>query len=70
VLTAVIFTPAGLFSGAGGFAAAIAIGAFVGQALDAVRPRSDLRRRRFIAAGGLIGFVGMIGLLLLSVKWR
>jgi hypothetical protein len=70
VLTDTIFTPAGLFSGAGGIAASIAIGAFVGQALDTLRPMSDLRRRRFIAAGGLIGSAAMIGLLLLSAKWR
>ena len=70
MLPAVVFTPYNVFTGAGGFAAAIAIGAFLGQAIDTLRPRSDLRRRRFIAVGGLSGFLTMIGLILLSAKWR
>ncbi|HEY2055180.1 MAG TPA: hypothetical protein VGH14_14710 [Solirubrobacterales bacterium] len=65
------FIPAqDLTSGAGGIAAAIAIGAFIGQVLGTLRPASDLRRRRFIAAGGLIGLALMIGLILLSItRW-
>jgi hypothetical protein len=68
VLPAVVFTPEHLFSGAGGFAAAIAIGAFVGQAIGTVRPRSELGRRRLIAVGGFIGFIALIGLILASGK--
>jgi hypothetical protein len=57
-----------LLTGAGGFAAAIAIGAFVGQGLDILRPASELVRRRRTAAGGLIGAAVMIGLILLSAN--
>jgi hypothetical protein len=52
----------------GGFAAAIAIGAFLGQAITAFGPESDGRRRRYIAIGGCAGFAAMIGLFLFSAK--
>jgi hypothetical protein len=68
VLPAFVFTPENLISGAGGFAAAIAIGAFIGQAFGTVRPASDLERRRQIAIGGFIALMAMIGLILLSAK--
>jgi hypothetical protein len=68
VLPAALLSPDQIISGAGGFAAAIAIGAFIGQALDMVRPGTDLERRRWTAAGGFIGLVMMIGLILLSAN--
>jgi hypothetical protein len=55
-------------TGAGGFAAAIAIGAFLGQAFTAFRPGPDHKRRRDTAVGGFAGFAAMIGLFLLSAK--
>jgi hypothetical protein len=57
-----------LFSGAGGFAAAIAVGAFVGQCLSLFRPTTDTERRRYIAIGGLTGLAAIIGLFLFSGK--
>jgi hypothetical protein len=68
VLPVAFFSINDLTSLVGGLAAAIAIGAFGGQALDTLRPRSELRRRRFIALGGFIGLMGMIGLFLVSAK--
>jgi hypothetical protein len=68
VLPVLLITPGDLFSGAGGFAAAIAIGAFIGQALDTLRPVSELRRRRFTAVGGFIGFLAFFGLIFLSAN--
>jgi hypothetical protein len=61
-------SPDHLFSGAGGFAAAIAVGAFLGQAWAVATSMTDEDRREAIAVGGLIGSVSMIGLILLSVK--
>jgi hypothetical protein len=55
-------------SGAGGLAAAIAIGAFIGQAFNSFSPSSDRKRRRDTATGGLAGFVVMSGLILLSAN--
>jgi|GEM_PF-6152461 len=52
----------------GGLAAAIAIGAFVGQASVSFSSNSDRLRRRRIAIGGLFGMGLMIGLILLSAK--
>jgi hypothetical protein len=57
-----------LTSGVGALAAAIAIGAFIGQALTALGPTSDLKRRRYIAIGGLAGLATMSGLILLSAS--
>jgi hypothetical protein len=57
-----------LLSGAGGLAAAIAVGAFLGQVWAVATSMTDEDRREAIALGGLIGFLAMIGLILLSVK--
>jgi hypothetical protein len=59
-----------LLAGAGGFAAAIAIGAFIGQVPSVIRPSTDAERRRDIAVGGFIGLGILIGLILYSGKWR
>jgi hypothetical protein len=67
---AFLFTREDLFSGAGGLAAAIAIGAFVGQALAIARSKPEARRRRETAASGLAGLIVMIGLILLSASGR
>jgi hypothetical protein len=54
----------------GGIAAAIAIGAFLGQALGTLRPVPDLRRRRLTAVGGFLGLALMSGFIFLSVsRW-
>ncbi len=47
-----------LFSGAGGFAAAIAIGAFIGQALDSLRPATDRASSASPLSADLIGLSG------------
>jgi hypothetical protein len=70
VLPAVFFTPQDLFTGAGGLAAAIAIGVFLGQVIAITKAVSDQRRRFETAVGGLIGLGTMIGLILLSANWR
>jgi hypothetical protein len=57
-----------LISLSGGLAAAIAIGAFIGQALTSFGRDSDLKRRRDTAVGGFCGLAVMIGILLLSAK--
>jgi hypothetical protein len=61
----VAFASSELVSFTGGVAAAMAIGAFIGQS----RPRSiaapEEVRRRNTAVGGLIGIAVMIGLILL-----
>jgi hypothetical protein len=57
-----------LTSLAGGFAAAIAVGAFVGQSISVFRPMTDRERRRYIAVGGFSGLAVLIGLFLLSGK--
>lgn len=59
-----------LTSIAGGLAAAIAVGAFIGQVSVSFSPNADSFRRRRIAVGGLIGLGLMIGLILLSAKAR
>jgi hypothetical protein len=66
---AFLISPEALFSGAGGIAAAIAIGAFIGQVFAAAAAATDEGRREAIGTGGLIGLLAMIGLLLLSAKW-
>jgi hypothetical protein len=59
-----------LTSVAGGIAAAIAVGAFLGQTLTAFGSASDRQRRRAIGVGGLFGLGVMIGLILLSAsRW-
>jgi hypothetical protein len=63
-------SPETLLSGAGGFAAAIAIGGFLGQGLAIVRTVSDEERRRETAVGGFAGLVTMIGLILFSIGGR
>jgi hypothetical protein len=65
---AFISTPE-LTSVVGGVAAAIAIGAFLGQTLAVVVLMSDRQRREVIAAGGITGLLLMIGFILLSAKW-
>jgi hypothetical protein len=50
-------------------AAAIAVGAFIGQALAVAASATDEERREAIALGGSIGFLAMIGLILFSAKW-
>jgi hypothetical protein len=65
---AFLISPDHLFAGAGGFAAAIAVGAFLGQVWAVATSMTDEDRREAIAVGGLIGVVSMIGLILLSVK--
>jgi hypothetical protein len=57
-----------LTSIAGGFAAAIAVGAFVGQSLTLFRPTTELERRRYIAVGGFLGLALLIALFLFSGK--
>jgi hypothetical protein len=68
VLPALPLTPQELVSGAGGIAAAIATGAFIGQAFTGFSPASEQKRRRDIAIGGLTGFALLIGLFLWSAK--
>jgi len=59
-----------LTSIAGGLAAAIAVGAFIGQVSVSFSSSADSFRRLRIAVGGLIGLGLMIGLILLSAKSR
>jgi len=65
---AFLISPDHLFSGAGGFAAAIAVGAFLGQVRAVATSMTNNERRDVIAVGGLIGLLTMIGFILLSVK--
>jgi hypothetical protein len=59
-----------LTSVAGGIAAAIAVGAFLGQTLTTFGSASDRRRRRATGVGGLFGLGIMIGFILLSAnRW-
>jgi hypothetical protein len=69
VLPVAFFSVQELLSGAGGFAAAIAIGAFIGQARSGFSPSTDQERRRDMAVGGFIGLAALIGLILYSGKW-
>jgi len=70
VLLASYFSQQDLLSLAGGFAAAIAIGAFLGQARSGFRQLTDLQRRRDIAIGGFFGVALLIALFLVSGKWE
>jgi hypothetical protein len=65
---AFLLTREDLFSVTGGIAAAIAIGAFAGQALSVLLASSEQTRRRRTAIGGLFGLMVMIGLLQLSAN--
>jgi hypothetical protein len=68
VLPAAFIAFQDLTSGAGGLAAAIAVGAFIGQAATGFRASTDRERRRLIAIGGLAGLTAMSGLFLLSIS--
>jgi hypothetical protein len=68
VLPAVLSSQQDLFSLAGGVAAAIAVGAFIGQARSGFRPLTEQERRRDIAIGGFCGLAALIALILLSGK--
>jgi hypothetical protein len=70
VLLVAFLAPDQIFSAAGGCAAAIAVGAFIGQVWAVVASMGDQERREMIALGGLAGLFVLIGLILLSVKWR
>jgi hypothetical protein len=70
VLPVASLTSEVLFSAAGGIAAAIAIGAFIGQAWSVLASDSEQRRRRLTAGGGLAGLIAIIGLILLSANGR
>jgi len=61
----VAFASSELVSYVGGVAAAMAIGAFVGQSRPRSIKASDEERRRNTAVGGLIGIAVMIGFILL-----
>jgi VIT1/CCC1 family predicted Fe2+/Mn2+ transporter len=63
---ALLFTSDGLLSITGGLAAAIAVGAFLGQVHAIVGRSSDEGRRRRTAQGGVAGALVLIGLLLVS----
>jgi predicted MFS family arabinose efflux permease len=67
---AYLLAPEELFSAAGGIAAAIAIGGFVGQAASIARSLSEDRRRRETAVMAFAGLLVMIGLILLSANGR
>jgi hypothetical protein len=69
VLPVAFLSLSNLTSLVSGLAAAIAIGAFVGQVFSVAATASDDERREFIATGGLIGLLAMIGFILLSAKW-
>jgi hypothetical protein len=69
VLRVAFLTPTDLFTGAGGLAAAIAVGGFLGQVIAIALLASDQERREITAFGGCFGFLTMIGLIVLSVKW-
>jgi hypothetical protein len=68
VLSIALFTARDLLSGTGGFAAAVPIGAFIGQARSGFQATTEQERRRDIAIGGFIGMALLIGLILFSGK--
>jgi hypothetical protein len=56
-------------TGAGGFAAMIAVGAFIGQVGSAIREEPDTTLRRSAVIGGLIGMgIGLV-ILLSAIPW-
>ena len=65
---ALFFTREELFAVTGGIAAAIAVGAFAGQALAVLSALPEPQRRRRTALGGFLGLGVMIGLILLSAR--
>jgi hypothetical protein len=65
-----LFSREDLVSLTGGIAAAIAVGAFVGQAICVLLSSPEQSRRRYTAIGGLLGLGTMIGLILLSASGR
>jgi hypothetical protein len=67
---AFLITPQGLISVAGGLAAAMAIGAFLGQVGAVLMSAAEDGRRLRTAEGGLAGLIVMIGLLLFSICVR
>jgi hypothetical protein len=69
VLPVAFISTQALSSLVGGVAAAIAIGAFIGQTLAVVASMDDRQRREAIAVGGLTGLLLMIGFILISAKW-
>jgi hypothetical protein len=69
VLPVAFISSQDLTATAGGLAAAIAIGAFIGQVFAIAVAASAEGRREAIATGGLIGLLAMIGLILFSAKW-
>jgi len=68
VLPVAFLSASNLPSIAGGLAAAIAVGAFIGQARSGFWQTTDDERRRHTAIGGLFGLALIIGLFLLSEK--
>ena len=68
MLPVAFLTPTDFFTGAGGLAAAIAVGGFFGQVISIALLASDQERREITALGGCIGFLAMIGLIALSAK--
>jgi hypothetical protein len=70
VLPVAFLSPSGLLTGAGGLAAAIAIGAFFGQVVAVLTSSSEEVRRRRTAEGGIGGLLVMIGLILVSLSTR
>ena len=70
MLPAVLTHVSDLTSIVGGLAAAIAVGAFIGQSLTSFSPAPERRRRRDTAVGGLLGLMVMSGFILLSAgRW-
>jgi hypothetical protein len=65
-----LFTRDEVISLSGGVAAAIAVGAFIGQAISVLRSSPEKDRRRYTAIGGLLGLSALIGLILLSASGR
>jgi hypothetical protein len=69
VLPVAFLAPVEVFTGAGGLAAAIAVGGFFGQVISIALSVPDQERRELTAMGGCLGLLAMIGLILLSVEW-
>ena len=70
MLPAVFIDSADLISGTGGIAAAIAIGAFLGQGWAVFGSTSEETRRRRTTLGGLAGLIAISGLILVSMGAR